>query len=357
MSRRRLIAALTVLLAALAWPALATAPRTLGGLRDARYCEIIEIKGQPPSATATVWNTIGLNRCPDAQWKALDAGALARELGDSGVVLNGPRHFLMDSVTARPGVQRSFHGLRTRKVATVAIRTAADLDRTPYTDRVIERDNVWSWKKGRTVFELVAPGGDVYVMQSYAQIADPSLTLAKLGSLGGRLELPAGWRYRKRKLTRALLLGARGAATVAQDDLQNTYQLASTTRQGRRVRRAVDLSGRTKTVPPATEGTLEDHGTVSGSPFGNGRIVLVARLADGVMTGSFRLTFATGSVAGTVRAPYTVANGTITFDGTGRFAAGTGAFRGVTSGTLHVHDTNTLDGQNGALTVAGSATY
>ena len=53
------------------------------------------------------------------------------------------------------------------------------------------------------MFELVAPGGDTYVMQSYAQIKDPALTLAKLGSLGRRLKLPPGWRYRTRTLTPA----------------------------------------------------------------------------------------------------------------------------------------------------------
>ena len=77
----------------------------------------------------------------------------------------------MDSVTAAPGRVRSFHGQRLRKVATIPIRTAADLAQTPYTDRVIKRDNTWRWKRGRRVYELVAPGGDVYVMQSLR--ADP----------------------------------------------------------------------------------------------------------------------------------------------------------------------------------------
>ena len=85
---------------------------------------------------------------------------------------------------------------------------------TPYTDRTIARSNTWRWKRGRTVFELVAPGGDVYVMQSYAQIKDPTLTLAKLRSLGRRLKLPSGWRYRTRRLTRELVLSANGSATI-----------------------------------------------------------------------------------------------------------------------------------------------
>src|SRR3954451_9282804 len=177
-------------------------------LHDARYCEILVLRGAPPKATVTVWNTIGLNRCPAKWWRGFDAGALARELGATFVVLNGPRHFLMDSATASTGRVRSLHGMRMRKLATIPIHTAAELAQTPYTDRTIKRTNTWRWNRGRTVFELVAPGGDVYVMQSYAQIKDPSLRLASLGSLGSRLKLPLGWRYRKRTLRHDLVLTA-----------------------------------------------------------------------------------------------------------------------------------------------------
>ena len=133
--------------AAMAVPAAAAAvPRQASGLHDARYCEIIELKGAPPTATATVWNTIGLSRCPAAWWSTFDAGALARELGDSVVVLNGPRHFLMDSASAETDGRRAFHGVRLTNVATIAIRSAADLAQTPYTDRTIARNNTWRWK-------------------------------------------------------------------------------------------------------------------------------------------------------------------------------------------------------------------
>ena len=53
---------------ALAGASAAAAPAKVGhisGLHDARYCEIIELKGVPPTSTATVWNTVGLNKCPE----------------------------------------------------------------------------------------------------------------------------------------------------------------------------------------------------------------------------------------------------------------------------------------------------
>jgi hypothetical protein len=347
-------------LAGLACAGAAIAPaasRHAVRLHDARYCEIIELRGAAPNAKATVWNTIGLNRCPAARWRAFDAAALARERGDSFVVLNGPRHFLMDSATAATGGVHSFHGMRMRKVATIPIRSAADLAQTPYTDRTISRVNTWRWHRGRTVFELVAPGGDTYVMQSYSQIKDPSLKLGGLHALGARLKLPAGWRYRSRKLKHPLVLTAKGSATILQDELQNTYQLATTTRQGKRTRRTVSVTGKTHSVSPATPGTVEDHGTLAGTPFGKGSIVLVGTFADNRLTGTFRLTFRRGSVIGAVSLPYKIADGMISFHGTSRFTAGTGAFRGISSGALDTRDTNTLDGQNGRLSVKGHATY
>ena len=206
----------------------ATAPAagtsTLGGLHDARYCEVLELKGLPPDAQIVVWNTIGLNECPPEQWAALDPQALAAQFGDTFVILNGPRYFLMDSVSATPGVTQAFGGLEMRMVATIAIHSAAELAQTTYTERTIERDNKWRWKKKRRIFELIAPDGAKYVMQSYSQIRDPALTIGDLPELGSRLTLPEDWSYRTRKLKHGLTLKAGGSATVIQDDLLNTYQ-------------------------------------------------------------------------------------------------------------------------------------
>ncbi len=350
-----------VLLAAGAVTAVLAAPAsaaTLDGLHDARYCEIIALDGAPPDATAVVWNTIGLNKCPAPWWNAFDAGDLAQELGASAVVLNGPRHFLMDSVTvSRTGRVRSFHGENLRRVAAIPIHTAAELAQVPYADRVVDRDNTWRWKRGRRVYELVAPGGDVYVMQAYAQIKDPNLSIGKLRSLGRRLDPPPGWRYRSRVLRRPLAVGANGEATIVQDELQNTYQLASTTRKpGPRKRHKVDLDAKTKEVGASAAG-IEDRGKLTGAPFGKGSIDIVVTLKDGRATGTFRMLFRKGSVTGTVDMPFTISGGEIDFNGTSRITAGTGAYRGITSGALKTHDHNTLDGQNGVVTVRGFAKY
>ena len=75
----RVAAVLAAVSAAAAFASPASAA-SLDGLHDARYCEIIELRGAPPNARATVWNTIGLNKCPAAWWNAFDAADLSAAL-------------------------------------------------------------------------------------------------------------------------------------------------------------------------------------------------------------------------------------------------------------------------------------
>ena len=217
-------------------------------LHNARYCEILELKGGPPDGRVVVWNTIGLNDCPAAKWDALDASQIAAENGDTLVIKNGPRHFLMDAARARTGKVRSFHGLRMRRVATIPIKSSSDLVRAAYTERTVDRTNTWHWRKGRRVYELLAPDGSNYLMQSYSQIVDPSQRIGDLKSLGKRLDLPAGWSYRSRVLKHALTLNAEGEATIVQDDLQNTYQRLPARPGPKPESHRVDLLGATKKV-------------------------------------------------------------------------------------------------------------
>jgi hypothetical protein len=327
-------------------------------LHDARYCEIIEVQGTPPEVVVTVWNTIKLNNCPAEKWESFDAGELASELGAFLVVLNGPRHFLMDSAAAVVGPVRSFHGLRMRKVATIPVSNLADLVQTPYKDRTINRDNTWTWQRGRRVYELIAPCGARYLMQSYSQIRDPNLRIGQLKSLGERLELPTGWRFVTRRLRHGLTLKAKGSATIVQDELLNTYQREPARLFAPHARRhRVDVTGSTRNVGSPSPGVLQDQGTISGDPFGPGTIDLVVTLAGAKATGPFRIETKSGSARGRFWMDYAISGGEIDFDGTACFAGGTGAYRGIRGTGLKAHDHNTLDGQNGVISLKGFATY
>ena len=112
-----------------------------------------------------------------------------------------------------------------RKVATIPIRTSEpSSSRRPTPTARSTASTRWLWKKGRTVYELVAPDGATYVMQSYSQIRDPALTIGDLSSLGSRLALPEGWPTGRASCKRDLALTARGSATIVQDELLDTYQ-------------------------------------------------------------------------------------------------------------------------------------
>jgi hypothetical protein len=322
---------------------------------DARYCEFLVLKGEVPNAKVTVFNTIGLNECPAGKWDAIDAGELAQELGAKAVIKNGPRHFLMDSATGDPGPVKSFDGLKMRKVATIAIHSDDELVQRTYSERTITRDNTWTWEKGRRVYELLAPDGSDYVMQSYSQIADPNLSIGQLRGLGDRLSLPQGWEYRSRVLKKDLNLKANGSATIVQDDLTDTYQLVSRKKDFDRHR--VDVQGTTRTVG-SSQGTAHDQGTVSGQPFGEGTIDLLVTFGPNqTATGSFTLSADDGSAFGTVDMSYTIANGEIDFTGTADFTGGTGAYRGIRGNDLTAHDHNTVDGQNGTFELDGTVEY
>jgi len=196
-------------------------------MRNARYGEIVVVTGGPFQFVGHVYNTIGLNDCPEAAWKALDPKQLAKEWKARTVILNGPRYFMMDRISlANPGGVASFDGLQARHLADVEISLASVLrgKAKPYTDNVVKRTTVYVYSKGKMVYELLAPDGRVYVLQTYALIVDPHLTEADLASLGSRLHLPQGWKYQARKLDKDLELRTTGTAYVLQDDLENSYQ-------------------------------------------------------------------------------------------------------------------------------------
>jgi hypothetical protein len=127
---------------------------------------------------------------------------------------------------ANPGRIATFGGLEARHLANVRITLPTILrGRTaPYTENTVGRTSEFLYRQGGRIYELIAPDGTRYVMQTYALIVDPDLTMADLKNLATRLRLPPGWQYRTRVLDRDLVLRAEGTAHVLQDDLENSYQ-------------------------------------------------------------------------------------------------------------------------------------
>ncbi len=196
-------------------------------MRTKRYCEVLLVDVVDGNATADVYNSYPLNDCPAELWTKLDAGTIASAEGVTLAVLNGPRYWLMDRVDKQGGAagltKKGFGGIEMYRQASVALGSLVGAT-APYTPREVDRDTVFTFDAGRTVYELTAPDGTNYVMQTWSQQKDPTLAETDLPDLGSRLELPSGWTYRSRTLDTPLeVVTTTTNAKVLQDDLGNSY--------------------------------------------------------------------------------------------------------------------------------------
>jgi len=180
----------------------------LDDVRDRRYCELFVVKRQCAHLAADVYNTLGLNDCPQAAWDAIDTAKLASEFGAVRVIRNGPRHFIMDRLASGDVTSNvtDMQGLGMRFVATMSLPLLELVEkRAFYVERTVRRTTDWIFLAGKPVYELISPKGRVYVMQSYSQIVDPTLGYTDLVGLGSRLKPPKGWHYRSRILNADLV--------------------------------------------------------------------------------------------------------------------------------------------------------
>ena len=196
-------------------------------MRGQRYCEILIGDLQGSDLHVQVYNTQGLDDCPESEWSALDTNMLEAETMSTVVLLNGPRYWMLDSLqgsTLIDASTQSFGGIEMRQAGAIDLPTSdlAMLEK-PYTQHTIQRNSDFHFFAGKTVYELVDPSATVYVMQSYS-VQKKAQTEASLASLGASLTLPQGWSFQTKVLDADLNLKAtNGTWTVIQDDFDNTY--------------------------------------------------------------------------------------------------------------------------------------
>ncbi|MBC7971274.1 MAG: hypothetical protein H7Z11_14335 [Verrucomicrobia bacterium] len=198
-------------------------------LRDFRYCEVLPVFRDRLTLTVEVYNTMGLNDCPADLWAKLDADALSQQYGSTATKLNGPRYWVFNQTTAgsetAAGKVVDFGGIEMKLLAKLETKLwQGSVGDKFFTPNEVQRTTSFFYRAGNLVYELISPEGEVYRMQSYAQIADPALTIADLETLGTRLELPQGWKYQARVLEADSELSADGLAYVISDNFYNTYQ-------------------------------------------------------------------------------------------------------------------------------------
>ena len=204
-----------------------TTTQTATDLVGKRYCEVLLVHLGSGGLYADVYNSYPLNACPPGEWRALDATTLAKDHGALFAELNGPRFWLMDSIRkVRSSAEQvtTFGGIAMILEATVQIGSSIAAAQQPFTPHTVNRQAAFTFDAGRQVYELVAPDGTVWIMQTYSQIKDPTLSQVDLAGLAPRLTLPAGWTYRVRTLKAPLVVAtASSSAHVLQDNLENSY--------------------------------------------------------------------------------------------------------------------------------------
>lgn len=196
-------------------------------LRGQRYCEIIYSKNLMDYA---VYNTIGLNDCPQDIWSKITPENVQKEVGTPHVHLNGPRYWMIDGMQNSDLVNtkiKKFNGLAMREAGVIHISLKDLLLNPAYEQRKVARKTTWVYDAGKPVFELIDPQGNVFVMQSYSVQKLPQ-TQQSLAQLGSRLTLPRKWKFKTGVLKKTEMVQAiDNMAVVVQDNFLNTYQKAT----------------------------------------------------------------------------------------------------------------------------------
>lgn len=204
----------------------------MNNLRNQRYGEVLLGKGGLIIPNEfDVYNTIGLNDCPEALWSKLDPEKIKADTGVKMVKLNGPRYWTIDGLRNSTLVSkevRNFGGIKMRHAGTIQLSLADKFSLgRPYAIHNVARNTTWVFKAGKPVYQLIGPDGSVYFMQSYS-VQKQKQDVNSLPNLASKLKLPKGWKFRSEVLKNDTEVKAvNGVAHVVQDDFDNTYQLSA----------------------------------------------------------------------------------------------------------------------------------
>jgi hypothetical protein len=200
----------------------------LQGMAGCRFCEVgLITRIDPDTAVANVWNTTGVSDPAPELAGALDGDAIASENGAAGAWLSPIRHWMPDRLDVREAGSDKTFGQITGTWTGVTSDTALmeTGDQGAYLPGYIYRNGSVTFDRGRQVYVLDAPDGEVFVMQSAALAADTADGEPGFAHLGRRLDLPAGWGFRAEILAQDLAVSSNpdNLAHVLQDDLRNVY--------------------------------------------------------------------------------------------------------------------------------------
>mgnify|MGYP006344471363 CR=1 FL=1 len=213
-------------------------PFTFKDTRGHRYTEMFLIGGNAitKNLEANVYNTWGLNgsdttrdSSPPALLDKIDVKEMAKKFGMLAVFKNGPRLWTLDWIEVEMGKELDFGGMKARWVNWLDMKgISTKPGAANYKNITVGRHTRFGFDQGKQVFVLDDPDGNPWVMKSFSLITFPDQNFAEIATLGSRLKLPAGWKFRSLVLEQDLILtpDKTGTAHITQDNFGNTYDRA-----------------------------------------------------------------------------------------------------------------------------------
>ena len=132
----------------------------------------------------------------------------------------------LDWIEVEMGKELDFGGMKARWVNWLDLK---GLNLKPgggdYKNITVGRHTKFGFDKGKQVFILDDPEGNSWAMKSFSLITHPDQKFDELPTLGSRLTLPPGWKFRAPVLEQDLILtpDKDGIAHITQDNFGNTY--------------------------------------------------------------------------------------------------------------------------------------
>lgn len=121
--------------------------------------------------------------------------------------------------------------------------------------------------------------------------------------------------------------------------------------------RALSASGElVRTAKPSNTSSIQ-AGTVTGKPFGSGRMVLSSSLKQATVTSTFTLTTSAGLVRGRATARLTLDGDTATYKGTATITSGTRRYRGATGRNIRFTGVGPVSAKKTKITLSGTVRY
>lgn len=173
--------------------------------RNMRFCEIVVIN----DGFVDIYNTSGLNACPEDAWNAIDPTDLAKKMNVQSIQKNGPHFWVMDSQAIGFGETKSFGGIDARWGARAPVSSLGGSEgSTPYQPFKTCKTQKMVYDAGQKVWEMVDDKGQVWILQAH----EAQFSLDDLDTLETQMKsLPQGWNWRARTLEEELVLDLKAA--------------------------------------------------------------------------------------------------------------------------------------------------